>query len=446
MSQYKPYPAYKDSGVEWLGQVPEHWDVLPLRAVASVNDDEREASSDLDEKIRYVDISTVSLEAGIGEPAVIPVQEAPSRAQRKAKVGDVVLSTVRTYLRAIGQVHKEHEDCIFSTGFSVIRAGTKLNPSFLYASILSEPFLAEIEANSKGVSYPAINASEVMFFKLPLPPKAEQEHIATVLAKETTRIDALVAKKTRFIELLREKRQALITHAVTKGLDPNVKMKDSGVEWLGEVPEHWEIKKIKRIISSISQGWSPECDPRVPDSDEWGVLKVGCVNGGSFNPAESKTLPLIFEPKPDLAINQGDVLVSRANTRELVGSCAVIEKNYPKLMLCDKLYRLLTNPKKVTPEFLAKLIYVHGRRAVEIEANGASSSMVNISQSVILDLIISLPSIFEQNKITNRIQSSSLKIDEVIKKTTRSIELLKERRSALITAAVTGQIDLREAA
>ena len=244
MSHYKPYAAYKDSGVEWLGQVPEHWEVLPLRAVASVNDDEREQSNETGESIRYIDISTVSLEGGIGEPTVIKVQDAPSRAQRKAKTGDVALSTVRTYLRAIGQVHQNHEDCVFSTGFAVIRAGSKLVPDFLYSGLLSEPLLAEIEANSKGVSYPAINASEVMLFKLPVPPKLEQERIAEALKSETARIDALISKKTRFIELLREKRQALITQAVTNGLDPNVKMKDSGVEWLGEVPEHWVVRRV----------------------------------------------------------------------------------------------------------------------------------------------------------------------------------------------------------
>ena len=151
MSHYKPYPAYKDSGVEWLGKVPEHWDVLPLRSVASVTDDEREQSSNSIESIRYIDISTVSLEDGIAEPAVIDVQDAPGRAQRKAKAGDIVLSTVRTYLRAIGQVHQQHEDCIFSTGFAVIRPSKNLEPDFLYSALLSEPLLAEIEANSKGV-------------------------------------------------------------------------------------------------------------------------------------------------------------------------------------------------------------------------------------------------------------------------------------------------------
>ncbi|WP_177333920.1 restriction endonuclease subunit S, partial [Pseudomonas sp. NBRC 111128] len=281
-------------------------------------------------------------------------------------------------------------------------------------------------------------------FPVALPLIEEQRVIATHLERETTRIDGLIEKKTRFIKLLREKRQALITYAVTKGLDPNVKMKDSGLEWLGKVPEHWAQAPLKRLVSSIGQGWSPECEARKPDRGEWGVVKVGCVNGGVFRPQESKALPAAIEPRPELGLRKGDVLVSRANTRELVGSCAVVPQDYPHLLLCDKLYRIGCGVR-VTPEFLAALITVYGRRAVEIEANGASSSMVNIAQSVILDLLVAVPSKQEQKAIMDRAVGETMRIETMLVKTERSIALLKERRSALITAAVTGQIDLREA-
>src|SRR5690606_21276924 len=129
--------------------------------------------------------------------------------------------------------------------------------------------------------------------------------------------------------------------AVTKGLDPDAPMKDSGIEWLGEVPAHWSITRVKRIISSIDQGWSPQCEgfPAL-DDDSWGVLKVGCVNGGVFNPMENKALPDSLRPEIELTIREGDLLISRANTRELVGRAAVAERNFPNLLLCDKLYRL----------------------------------------------------------------------------------------------------------
>lgn len=146
-----------------------------------------------------------------------------------------------------------------------------------------------------------------------------------------------------------------------------------------------------------------------------------------------------------MSLKKGDVLVSRANTPELVGSCAVVTRDFPWLMLCDKLYRLVAN-SRVTPTFLAVLIAVYGRNEVEIEANGASASMVNIAQSVILNLSVALPPIAEQIKAISAIEVGTTHIDTLISKTQRSIDLLKERRAALITAAVTGQIDVRDAA
>lgn len=308
-----------------------------------------------------------------------------------------------------------------------------------------EGFRSELIELGAGGGQPNISADKIRNLVVSAPcSEDEQNKVIAHLDRETARIDALISKKSRFIELLREKRQALITHAVTKGLDPNVKMKDSGVEWLGEVPEDWSVTHIKRLVSSISQGWSPECEARSPEEGEWGVLKVGCVNGGQFRVEESKALPNSLEPRPELAVREGDVLVSRANTRELVGSCAVVSRDFPKIMLCDKLYRLIAEPRKVLPEFLAALIAVHGRRIVEIEATGASSSMVNIAQSVIMDLAVAVPQVTEQRVIVTHLQSSATKLDLVVTRTERSIELLKERRSALISAAVTGQIDLRD--
>ena len=256
MSHYKPYPAYKDSGVEWLGQVPEHWNIKPLWSITSLNDDIREAFNSEIHEFEYVDISSVTLENGIDTPATIPVESAPSRAQRKAKVGDIAISTVRTYLRAIGKVLQQHENAVFSTGFAILRVNEKLLPEFLYYTVVGKYFLSYVEAHSAGISYPAINATELVKAKIPVPFIEEQVAIINVLDREAAPIDALVAAKTRFIELLQEKRQALITRAVTKGLDPKVKMKDSGVEWLGQVPEHWEVKKL-RHVARIVRGASP---------------------------------------------------------------------------------------------------------------------------------------------------------------------------------------------
>jgi len=281
-----------------------------------------------------------------------------------------------------------------------------------------------------------------------VPPLEEQSAIAAFLDRETGKIDALIAEQEKLLTLLAEKRQATISHAVTRGLNPNVPIKDSGVPWLGEVPSHWLIVRIKHAVRSIEQGWSPQCEGYPAETpDEWGVLKVGCVNGGVFTSSENKRLPGELEPIAQYALKQGDLLISRANTRELVGGAAVVTEDHPKLLLCDKLYRLRMDAALCVPEFLAAFLSIGGARSqIELRASGASSSMLNIGQSVILDMPVTLPSIEEQLQIVDFIRSERQRLEELQHESMCAITLLKERRSALIAAAVTGKIDVRQAA
>jgi type I restriction enzyme S subunit len=214
--------------------------------------------------------------------------------------------------------------------------------------------------------------------------------------------------------------------------------KPSGVEWLGEVPEHWKLVPIKRILQSIEQGWSPQCEAAPAEPGEWGVLKVGCVNGGKFNPDENKALPRELLPDERLGIRGGDVLVSRANTRELIGSVAMAERDYPNILLCDKLYRLRTDQPACSPAFLARYLASDGaRNVIETSASGASSSMLNIGQSVIINMPIALPSASEQAGLIQFLDRETAKIDALIAEQQRLIELLQEKRQAVISHAVT---------
>ena len=149
-----------------------------------------------------------------------------------------------------------------------------------------------------------------------------------------------------------------------KGLNPNAPMKDSGVEWLGEVPEHWEVKRMKHLCKSIEQGWSPQCENESSEGEAPGVLKVGCVNGGLFRPTENKKLPADLAPIAQYSIKKGDLMVSRANTKELVGSAAVADEDFPWLYLCDKLYRITVKPDCSTANYLS--LYLASREAREI--------------------------------------------------------------------------------
>jgi type I restriction enzyme S subunit len=214
--------------------------------------------------------------------------------------------------------------------------------------------------------------------------------------------------------------------------------KHSRIEQLGDVPEHWEVVPVKRCLKSITQGWSPQCENYPADAGQWGVLKVGCVNGRSFDPSENKALPSTLEPLPELSIRRGDVLVSRANTRELVGSVAVAERDYERLMLCDKLYRLRVDEQRCDAAFLASSLSTPAARGViEATASGASSSMLNIGQAAITGMFIAVPPLREQQALVAFVQNEAAKIDALAEEQRRLIELLKEKRQAVISQAVT---------
>lgn len=211
----KRYEKYKPSGVEWLGEVPEHWEIKPLKFAVSYNDETLPENTDLDKEILYVDISSVSLTDGIKNKELMIFENAPSRARRIIKDGDVLVSTVRTYLKAIAQVESAEPNLIASTGFAVLRSKCGLNSQFLGYYIQSEGIVGAIVANSVGVSYPAINASDLVRLPICIPSETEQAIIANFLDKKTEKIDRLQHKIECVIERLKEYRSALITQVVT---------------------------------------------------------------------------------------------------------------------------------------------------------------------------------------------------------------------------------------
>ena len=330
---------------------------------------------------------------------------------------------------------------VIDTAYAIDEDTTNLNIRWSYYLL----GILGLDRVSQDTGVPGLSREDVYKARIATPPLPEQQAIAAFLDRETAKIDALVAEQERLIALLAEKRQAIISHAVTKGLNPDAPMKDSGIEWLGEVPEHWEVKRLKSVIISIEQGWSPQCESfPVETPDEWGVLKVGCVNGGKFNPGENKTLPRDLQPLPELSIAAGDLMISRANTRELVGSAAVVEKDYPNLLLCDKLYRVRLKPGTALPFYLARYLSIGKVRGqIELRTSGASDSMQNISQGTITELCFAAPPVEEQLDIVAHLDRETTRLDALAQEAQRAIELLKERRAALISAAVTGKIDVR---
>ena len=435
------YPEYKDSGVEWLGQVPEHWQVVPLKHLAEfINGDAFKPTEWAETGIPIIRIQNLNGSEDFNYCG------SEVKQQYLVHNGDLLFGWSGNRGTSFGPfIWSRNEVCALNQHiFRVVPNSTEKRLLFWTLKAVT----AHVEDQAHGIiGMVHVTKGDLGAINVPVPPLLEQSQIAAFLDRETVKIDGLVAEQRRLMALLKEKRQAVISHAVTRGLNPDALMKPSGIEWLGEVPAHWEVTKIKRLVAAFEQGWSPQCEGfPVETEQEWGVLKVGCVNGGTFRPEENKTLPLELEPIPSLGIAMGDLLISRANTRELVGGAAVAKRDHANLLLCDKLYRLRFPQDVCAPVLIAFYLGTEmARGQIELAATGASSSMVNISQSTILELELVLPDFKEQQTIVAFLETESAKFDTLTAEAQRAIELLQERRTALISAAVTGQLDVRGA-
>ena len=447
-SNFPRYPEVKDTGVEWLGVVPAHWEVVKL--------------------------SYLSISKGGGTPPKDDLQYwngsipwvTPKDMKRQWITSTIdTLTEAALHASPVSMVEPGHVLIVFRSGIlrhripaAINKVSVTVNQDIRAYNVrprLSPEFFLRLtqglnrellpEWSKQGATVESLDFELVNSTQLPVPPQEEQEAITAFLDHETARIDDLVEQQQRLIELLKEKRQAVISHAVTKGLEPGVPMKESGVEWLGKVPAHWGITRVKHIVRTVEQGWSPQCENSPVESEsEWGVLKVGCVNHGRFVSQENKKLPADLSPRLDLSIKADDVLISRANTRELVGSCAVPTVSYPNLMLSDKLFRLRLRETVADPRFFALFMGApQTRQQIELEATGASSSMLNIGQSTVLEMPFPCPPLEEQAKIRDEIIKQTCSLLDLAGQALELQKRLEERRSALISAAVTGKIDVR---
>ena len=289
-----------------------------------------------------------------------------------------------------------------------------------------------------------LSSTEVLKTQLALPANDEElKRIVACLDRETARIDALISKKTRFIELLREKRQALITHAVTKGLDPRVKMKDSRVEWLGEVPEHWDVKRLK-FIATVQTGVAKGKDTTGEKTVEVPYLRVANVQDGYLDLSEVATIEITASDLPRYLLQPGDVLMNEGGDFDKLGRGHVWNGEVESCIHQNHVFAV--RPHAVASRWLNTFTSSAAAQFYFMGRSKQSTNLASISSSNLMELAVPLPPDAEQIAILDQLASALVRVDSSLQKTERSIELLKERRSALITAAVTGQIDLREAA
>ena len=430
---------------DWLNGLPPDWPTMRLKFAAPSCTERAEASA---ADASYIGLENIESWTGrliASEPNVAAGKdEESSGTAGRFIAGDVLFGKLRPYLAKAVLADRTG---VCSTELLVLRPESELHGGFLRYFLLCPHVISVIDSSTFGAKMPRANWDYIGGLRVPIPPQSVQRRIADHLDSETSEIDGLIAEKERMLALLEEKRAALVTHAVTRGLDPNAPLKPSGLEWLGEIPKHWDVERLKFHLDKMEQGWSPQCDNYPAEGDEWAVLKVGAVNTWDFNPSENKRLPDELEPLVEYQIRPRDVLMSRANTTQLLGSVVFVREVKVPLLLCDKLYRLHISEQRLDREYaVAFLRSGPGRFLFEQEATGASNSMQNIGQDTVCNTWMLIPPLQEQRAIVAEIAAQRERSNELVIVLRQSIALLKERRSALITAAVTGQIPVEEIA
>lgn len=415
-------------------ELPKGWKSRRLKYVATYNDDVIPESTDDYEELRYVEISDVSLVGGVEGASNLYFHEAPSRARRRVKSGDILISTVRTYLKAIAAVPSAESNLIASTGFCVVRPMPCMDSAYLGWVAKSEPFVGEIVARSTGVSYPAIKPSELMTLDVPVPPLGPQRRIARFLDKKTARIDALIEKKRALLDRLTEKRQALITYAVTKGLNPNASMKDSGIDWLGKLPAHWGLVPFKwrcRVQSG-------QVDPTDPHYADMTLIAPDHIESGTGRLSEATSAEEQGAISGKYLCPKGSVLYSkiRPSLRKVAlfdGEC-----------LCSAdMYAI--NPGPAFDRHYLFYFLLTDAFTSYAELESMRVAMPKINREALGSFFLPVPDLEEQRDISSHCCKLDMEIRGTTDQVLRSIEQLIEYRAALITAAVTGQLVLETA-
>lgn len=438
MSHYKPYPAYKDSGIEWIGKVPEDWTVQRMRHVATFT------NSNVDKKA-YIDQDIVSLcnytDVYYNEFITSDhsfMQATASQAEIKQfslRKGDVLITKDSEDPADIGipsLIVENMPGVICGYHLTLIRTPDLVTARLLHRVLQAQPTKAHFFVEAPGITRYGLGQDTIGNLTVCFPPQEHREAVVNRIDRETARIDALIAKKTRFIKLLKEKRQSLITHAVTKGLDSNVKMKDSGVEWIGKVPEHWLAVKFNRV-ARVTEGL---VDPKDEKYRNMLLLAPNHIESGTGKILDLETAAEQKAESGKYTCKQGAVVYSKI--RPALAKVAIA----PCDCLCSADMYPMDCTEYTDPEWLFYLMLSPPFTAwAVLESDRVAMPKINRESLSALEAFI--PPKVEQKDSVRWLKTQLSKVDLLSDKTQHSIDLLKERRSAFITAAITGKIDVR---
>ena len=440
------YQKYKDSGVEWLGAVPEHWEVTQLKRV--VNPDRQitygivQAGPHVPDGVPYIRPADMTDEQGVAAPDEVmrtSLEIVSAYSRSTIRTGDLVCSIGPSFGKVM--ITPEWLDgANLTQGTARIAVQPPHDARYLFWTLRSTLSVAQWESSVGGATFRALNLGPLAETTIPVPSVTEQTAIATFLDRETGKIDELVAEQRRLMELLKEKRQAVISHAVTRGLNPDVPLKPSGFEWLGDVPEHWSVIQLKRVCR-IESGHTPQKSNEaywVPDDCciPWISLNDTKVLAASdfIDETEVSITALGMHNSSAHLIESGAVVMNRDGAR--VGLSAITTKP----MCVSQHIIAWVCGASVFNHYLLHVLYAMND---EIYRLAGGATIPTIGMPDIREMTMPLPPLGEQNAIVDYLIDQRHRLDTLTAEAQRAIDLLQERRTALISAAVTGQIDVR---
>ncbi|MFT3741461.1 MAG: restriction endonuclease subunit S [Gammaproteobacteria bacterium] len=452
MSRYKAYPEYKDSGIEWLGQAPTHWTTVPIKYMALEKDSlfldgDWIESKDLSEDgIRYITTGNIG-EGKYKEQGAGYITEDKFQKLGCTEIfeGDLLISRLNVPIGRACIVPNLEAKIVTSVDNVIFRPDHQYSKSYLVYLFTSGHYFKHTENLARGTTMQRISRGLLGNVRIIVPSHEEQIQIANFLDHETARIDTLIEKQQQLIKLLKEKRQAVVSHAVTKGLNPNAPVRDSGVEWLGEVPKHWRVMPLKYIIKA--KKGAVKAGPfgsHLKNSDMEGkdikVISQKNIISKDFEIGESMISIDKYRELEVFTIERNDILVT---TRGTIGKTAIYDRDTIAI-LHPCVIRIQIEGSQVYPELVALIIQESGYAMEQILINSNATTIeVIYSENLINTIICVPPTLSEQKLFLIYIRSKKTYFKGLIKKAESAIELMQERRTALISAAVTGKIDVR---
>ncbi|HFG4505171.1 TPA: restriction endonuclease subunit S [Acinetobacter baumannii] len=432
MSQLPRYESYKDSGVQWLGEIPSHWDVKRMKfVVTNVGDKIDAKESDL----RYFGLENIESFTGKLLDSVELESEGVGHRFQK---DDVLFGKLRPYL---AKVFLAQEEGLSSTEALVFRSSEVIYPKFLSYYCLSQDFINEVNGTTFGSKMPRASWDDISSFRMVYPSLDEQKIIADFLDKRLAQVDALIAKQEILLEKLAEQRVALISHAVTKGLNPDVEMKESTNIWLGKIPETWVLKPTKYFLSYVGSGKTPKGGSEVYIDE--GIMMIRSQNVHDDGLRLEDVVHITDEADQgqiNTRVYEDDVLLNI--TGASLGRVSLVPKGIPLANVNQHVCILRPIQNLILPEFLHLIMQSHyAKSLIKSEENGTSREGLTFEQ--IKAMVFALPLIDEQMKICEYIKVELGFINNSRDACNNLIGKLKEYRSTLITQVVTGKIDVR---